>query len=430
MSAGFPITCMESPSSRLSAPHSAGRVVLREGELRSHERFGPEAVNQGAVLWECEWDGGVFESGVMLGGVFRSGTFRGGVFWSSLWKGGTWTGGFWHNGFGDDGRYRPRDAPPGTTPPPQPPPVFPPPAPDGTRRVTIHTASVYPDLVRVWRACIARAIPPRDAALQVFDDSEDGSLSEEQLPGLTLLKRSPACRDFHEAYNDALARATTPFLAFVDTDVFWVSPEEWGHVLGELADPHVAAVSCVSRTATASHGTFAVVLRVAAYREALRALPDGFFPFREGETEGGVPGRFGGHDTGDLATRAVQAAGFTVKLLNLEEQGQFVRFDAITNTRLIGGWVGPRVLARMAVDNSYFRRGILGCFALARLHDDLFPDDSRFGLPISRASFWRSFSRHPRALARAVKDSWEFAGGARRIRRFLAGPQRPATTSA
>lgn len=395
--------------------------VLRPGELRIHERFGPATVNRGAVLFECEWDGGVFESGVMLGGVFKSGTFCGGVFWSSHWKGGTWAGGFWHNGFGEDGRYRPRDWSPRTTAPLQPPPASPAPAADGRRRVTIHTASVYPDLVRVWRASIARAVPPDDADLQVFDDSEERNLSGERLEGVTLLMRSPACRDFHEAYNDALARATTPFLAFVDTDVFWVSRDPWRHVLRELEDPNVAAVSCVSRTATASHGTFAVVMRVAAYREALRAVPDGFFPFREDETAGGAPGRFRGHDTADLATRAVQAAGFTVKLLNLEKQGQFVRFDAITNTRLIGGWVGPRVLARMALLDSYFRRGILGCFALARLHDDLFPGGSRFGLPISRSAFWRSFLRHPRALARAVRDSWEFSAGARRIRRFLAG---------
>ena len=171
-------------------------AVLREGELHAHERFGAGTVNRGAVLWECEWDGGVFEAGVMLGGVFRSGTFRGGVFWSSHWKGGTWAGGFWHNGFGEDGRYRPRDAPPGTTRSSVPPPAFPASGPHGGRHVTIHTASVYPDLVRIWHACIFRAIPPEDAILQAFDDSAEQSLSEVRLPGLTRLARSPACRDF------------------------------------------------------------------------------------------------------------------------------------------------------------------------------------------------------------------------------------------
>jgi hypothetical protein len=55
--------------------------VLEAGEFFHKERFGPATVNRGAVLLECEWDGGVFEAGVMLGGFFRSGEFRGGTFW-------------------------------------------------------------------------------------------------------------------------------------------------------------------------------------------------------------------------------------------------------------------------------------------------------------------------------------------------------------
>lgn len=87
--------------------------VLRVGEFFAHERFGPETVNRGALLFSCDWDGGVFESGVMWGGIFRSGRFRGGVFWGGWWKGGAWEGGLWHSGYGTDGRYRTRgDAPP------------------------------------------------------------------------------------------------------------------------------------------------------------------------------------------------------------------------------------------------------------------------------------------------------------------------------
>jgi hypothetical protein len=86
--------------------------VLHPGELHSHERFGPDVVNRGALLYSCEWDGGVFESGVMWGGIFRSGRFRGGVFWGGWWLSGTFEGGLWHSGFGPDGRYRTRgDAP-------------------------------------------------------------------------------------------------------------------------------------------------------------------------------------------------------------------------------------------------------------------------------------------------------------------------------
>ena len=70
-------------------------LVLEKGEFRHKETFGPRTVNHGAVLLECTWDGGDFESGVMLGGLFRSGTFRDGVFWGGVWLGGSWLGGTW-----------------------------------------------------------------------------------------------------------------------------------------------------------------------------------------------------------------------------------------------------------------------------------------------------------------------------------------------
>jgi len=91
-----------------SGPGPASTVVLRPGTVRCFERFGPGTVNRGAVLFCCEWDGGVFESGVLWNGIFRSGTFRGGVFRGGWWRGGVFEGGFWHRGYGPDGRYRPR----------------------------------------------------------------------------------------------------------------------------------------------------------------------------------------------------------------------------------------------------------------------------------------------------------------------------------
>jgi hypothetical protein len=91
--------------------------VLRAGEFHVHERFGPGVVNCGALLYSCEWDGGVFEAGVMWGGIFRSGRFLGGVFWGGWWRGGAWEGGFWHSGYGADGGYRTRDDAPGPASP-------------------------------------------------------------------------------------------------------------------------------------------------------------------------------------------------------------------------------------------------------------------------------------------------------------------------
>ena len=67
--------------------------------------------------------------------------------------------------------------------------------------------------------------------------------------------------------------------------------------------------------------------------------------------------------------RAVVEAGFEVRYLGLAASGAFVRFDAITMTRLLGGWVGEKTLVEMASTNQYFRRGCLGALALARVHD-------------------------------------------------------------
>ena len=82
--------------------------VLTEGEFRRGEKYGPETVNRGAILMDCEWDGGVFESGIMVGGIFRSGSFRGGTVYGTVWLGGEWIDGEWESGFDQTGRYRPR----------------------------------------------------------------------------------------------------------------------------------------------------------------------------------------------------------------------------------------------------------------------------------------------------------------------------------
>ncbi len=90
-----------------AASHGRPRI-LRAGEFYHKESFGPEVVNRGAVLLECEWDGGVFESGIMLGGMFRRGRFQGGTFWGGVFWDGQWDDGVWECGFDRTGRYRPR----------------------------------------------------------------------------------------------------------------------------------------------------------------------------------------------------------------------------------------------------------------------------------------------------------------------------------
>lgn len=87
--------------------------VLGPGQFFQKESFGPDTVNRGAVLMECEWDGGLFESGIMMGGIFRGGQFRDGRFWGGVFWEGEWLSGVWECGFDRTGRYHPRtDHPP------------------------------------------------------------------------------------------------------------------------------------------------------------------------------------------------------------------------------------------------------------------------------------------------------------------------------
>ena len=84
-------------------------LILRTGELHTNRKFGPNTINRGAALFECEWDGGLFESGLFVGGLFRSGQFAGGMFLGGIFWSGTWAGGTWEGGFDRAGIYRSRN---------------------------------------------------------------------------------------------------------------------------------------------------------------------------------------------------------------------------------------------------------------------------------------------------------------------------------
>ena len=84
-------------------------MILGPGELHMRKKFGLDAINRGAALFECEWDGGNFEAGLFVGGMFRSGRFAGGIFLGGIFWGGTWGSGTWEGGFDRNGMYHSRD---------------------------------------------------------------------------------------------------------------------------------------------------------------------------------------------------------------------------------------------------------------------------------------------------------------------------------
>ena len=87
----------------------ADPLILQPGELHIQKSFGPHTVNRGAVLFECEWDGGRFEAGLLIGGMFRSGQFEGGIFLGGIFWDGAWVNGTWEGGFDRRGIYHSRD---------------------------------------------------------------------------------------------------------------------------------------------------------------------------------------------------------------------------------------------------------------------------------------------------------------------------------
>ena len=284
-----------------------------------------------------------------------------------------------------------------------------------TPLLTIFTASVRSDLARLWLACVTRAFPPGETVVEIFDDSDEGALQPELLPGAVLLRPGPGRRDFQEAYNDALRRAATPWLALIDTDAFAVSRDVWPRAHAWFADRSVAAVACAPRASVEGHDTVALVLRVDAYRSALEAVPDGFLPRAERERTEARPGEWIGHDTGDLLTRAVENGGGRVERLTLDDDGAFVRFDALTNAHLLAAWSGTGPLLELVRRDPYLREGCLGNLALRPTYERAFPEGPPFSFAVSRAAVWT-------ALASAGPAT--FTAGVRRVRRLRAGAER------
>jgi hypothetical protein len=288
--------------------------------------------------------------------------------------------------------------------------------------VTVFTSTVYPDVARLWHACVARAFPREEAQLEIFQDSERHDLDPDLLPRAAILRRSPARRDFHDAYNDAVARVETPYLAIVDSDVFWISRQLWGWVKDRLGVPEVAAVSCVSRPGRPSHGTFAVVMKVAVYREVFaRSLPHGFFPKAERPEDPAMP--YDGwlwHDTGDLATQAVTGAGWQVDLLHRDQAGELFRLHGITLSRRGAEHMGPRNLVRLASRDRYYFRGCAGNLVLKDLHDRLFPDGPRYDFSLAARPFVRASRDNPPDEVAWRRGYWrQLREGARRLEEFV-----------
>jgi hypothetical protein len=287
-------------------------------------------------------------------------------------------------------------------------------------QLTVFTATVYPDVARMWYACVRRAFPAATTKFEIFYDSDGDGLPRDCFDGASILRRTPNRRDHHDAYNDAVKRAETPYLAIVDTDVFWTNCELWNQVRSQLERPGVAAVSCVSRSRRKSHGTYAVVLKPEIYRRVLEKLPDGFYPGAELLDPQLPMTEWRWFDTGDILTQAVMDAGHTVELLHLDKSREVVRFYGITLSRRGGRNFGAAALVEMAGKDKYFWRGYVSNLVLQRVYRHVFRDGPEYNFPFRSVPLvLRSLWAAPSVLAWRYGFLRHMLRGGRQIEKFL-----------
>lgn len=287
-------------------------------------------------------------------------------------------------------------------------------------QLTVFTATVYPDVARMWYACVRRAFPAATTKFEIFYDSDGDGLPRDCFDGASILRRTPDRRDHHDAYNDAVKRAETPYLAIIDTDVFWTNCELWDQVQSWLESPGVAAVSCVSRSRRKSHGTYAVVLKPEIYRQILEKLPDGFYPGAEFLDPQLPMTEWRWFDTGDMLTQAVMDAGYTVELLHLDKSREVVRFYGVTLSRRGGRNFGATALAEMAGKDKYFWRGYVSNLVLQRVYYRVFSDGPEYNFPFKSIPLvLRSLWATPSLLAWRYGFLRRILRGGRQIEKFL-----------
>ncbi|HTD22071.1 MAG TPA: glycosyltransferase [Terriglobales bacterium] len=286
--------------------------------------------------------------------------------------------------------------------------------------LTVFTSTVFADVVRIWFQCVSRAFPDGLARFEIFHDSDGPQLDPAEFPGATILHRTSTCREFHDAYNEAVQRCQTRYLAIIDSDVFWVSRGVWPRVQKELDDPNVAAVSCVSRSRRKSHGTYSVVLKPEIYREVMKKLPDGFFPRAESLDTSLPVFDWKWYDTGDVLSLAVVEAGYRINFHHMDRTGEIVRFFGVTLTRRGAATVGERKLAEMAGRGRYFWRGWTSNLALRRLHSHLFPHVRLYDFSFRASTlFGQSIWASPKRQGYRLCFLWLLWRSARKVEHFV-----------
>lgn len=351
--------------------------VLAAGEFHHKRPFGPGVVCRGAVLLECEWDGGVFESGMFLGGMFRRGEFLGGTFSGAVFSDGHWRGGTWQCGFDRHGRYRPRtDHPPHVDPPSaSADPGSPMPKESGRRRVIIASPHRHPDLARLWHRSIARDLVPAltrvglEVDVTIFCDAGTAGFDPRHFPGVRLESPRAGARDFIEFYDSALGYACD-YLFFIDADVFLLDGAWPAGYFAAFDAPEVSAVSLLHRPELPG-SIYALICRredyrrlappvLPAYWDALDAWPRSIH-----------------RDPGAMAARRLAASGKKIVMASpAEMDAHLTDFHGTTNLRVsresFAPLIGDAQFEALIAAKAYFARGAYDNILLGWLYERVF----------------------------------------------------------
>lgn len=261
-----------------------------------------------------------------------------------------------------------------------------------TKRTTVFTCSIYPDLTRVWSHFVRRYTDPREVTTVIYDCGS--GLDERHFPGARIVRHA---NSDHGRKIDHFVRSAveTPLLFLLDDDSFIVSDETEPYAAcALLGDERAAALSYKPRgwwtfeIGGETHpvmGSYSLVFKPEIIRAeglSFQARPTDDQTIRNG---GGY------YDTADFANEQLLVRGYRILTPDAAMRYRMVRSYSAVSSGFVNfarrGWLSPTYrLSRTRADWAATLRadvrklewacGVAGAIALYR---SLFDEPPRFG---------------------------------------------------
>jgi hypothetical protein len=240
--------------------------------------------------------------------------------------------------------------------------------------VLVAGAHRHADLARLWYRSVARDVLPAferagaRAEAVLFRDTDPESFPARWFEGATLAAPRSGVRDFIEFYDSLLERTDASFILLLDADLFLLDADWAAAHLSLFADPALAAVSFLRRTA--QPGVYALLVRRSAYA----ALPPPVFAPAY-ERLDAWPHAVN-LQPGDASARALRSSG--QRILDVprgEAETRIADFHGTTVIRIsremVGGLLGER-FDTLVSEKPYFAMGAYDNLLLGTLYRSLY----------------------------------------------------------